>query len=60
MHEDARGYWGFCATRVGEPLKAENEGSIDKLVDAYNAQNARAFADLFAVNAIHGCIAVRA
>jgi uncharacterized protein (TIGR02246 family) len=33
-----------------------NEALIDKLVEAYNAGDARAFADFFAPNATHGNI----
>ncbi len=34
--------------------QSENERVIDRLVVAYNAQDARAFADLFSPDAIHG------
>lgn len=36
--------------------KTANEIVIDTLVAAYNAQDARAFADLFALDAVHGLL----
>ena len=32
----------------------DNTGTIDRLVDAYNARDARAFADFFTPDAVHG------
>jgi hypothetical protein len=40
---------------MSEP-KANNQQIIDQLVIAYNAHNARAFADLFTEDAIHGTL----
>jgi uncharacterized protein (TIGR02246 family) len=41
-------------TMEGTPAQTDNTRVIDQLVIAYNAGNARGFADLFTEDAVHG------